>query len=265
MAEAERGDSRSQVALGLMRLNGDGGLAADPVEAARLFLAAHRLGNRLGTAHLGMLYLRGRGVPRDKPWGAWMLLLAAESSVPEALLALAKMIGRGGTLPRDPALALHLYRRAAAQGSEEAALLLSAAPGGAAEARDDRLDEFQARLRLLWHDIHQEVMGYTSNRIRAAYRRYRRVGDPRPLLRLARRIVDRPADLRWSTRGLWILRRLSDAGVAEAVYRLGVVARDGKFGPPDPAGAGRLFARAAEMGHRPSQEQLRRAITLLPG
>jgi TPR repeat protein len=109
--------------LGVIYAQGAAGVARDDARAARLFERAARVGHRRAEFNLGILYLRGQGVPRDLVEARAWLQKAAAGDAPYALYALARaMEESAGATPADPAHAAALYRRAAEKGHALAAL-----------------------------------------------------------------------------------------------------------------------------------------------
>jgi hypothetical protein len=75
--QAETGDARPELRLGLAYIAGEG-VPKDPAEAARLFRKAAEEGNATAQACLGELYYKGVGVEKDLPEAARWYRMGAE-------------------------------------------------------------------------------------------------------------------------------------------------------------------------------------------
>lgn len=109
--------------LGLVYAQGLAGVTRDETRAAQLFEQAANAGLSRAQLNLGVLYIRGRGVPRDLVRARGWLEKAAASNDPYALYALGRAMEESeGAARADPARAADLYRRAAELGHPLAAL-----------------------------------------------------------------------------------------------------------------------------------------------
>lgn len=109
--------------LGIVYAQGLAGVTRDEPHAAKLFEQAATAGVYRAQINLGVLYMRGQGVPRDLVQARSWLEKAATSNDPYALYALGRaMETSDGAATADPARATDLYRRAAEQGHPLAAL-----------------------------------------------------------------------------------------------------------------------------------------------
>lgn len=122
---AERGNPSAQVLLAIAYLHGDGGLTADPAEAARWFEKAALQGNGFAEGRLADLYEKGSGVKQNLKVAAdWRERSAKRGNI-EAQRKLGRMYLRGEGVAQDYALARKWLQEAADGGDAEAAYLLS--------------------------------------------------------------------------------------------------------------------------------------------
>jgi hypothetical protein len=94
--------------------------AGDAVRAAELWKTAAEGGDPAAQRNLGLLYLQGRGVPRDPARAADWFRRAADQSFAPAAANLASLYLRGQGVERDPAKAFEYLRIAADGGLAEA-------------------------------------------------------------------------------------------------------------------------------------------------
>lgn len=136
---AERGSDASQVLMGIACLNGDGGLAKDPAQAAHWFELAAIQGNSYAEAKLGDIYEQGLGVERNPRLAFdWRLKAANRGDLP-AQVAVGKMFRDGRGTDRNSALALHWFRRAATENNAEAQYLLGRMYHEGVDVPEDRV------------------------------------------------------------------------------------------------------------------------------
>jgi TPR repeat protein len=152
---AERGDARSQHAIGSLYESGRGvpqsyaraaewyakaaqqglpnaqndlavlfskgrGVDRDPIAAVKLWQAAAAQGHAKAQYNLGLAYYLGEGVAIDDRAAQAWFTTAAKSGLPEAQFILAQMFRMGVGVEADQVAALAWYERAAAQGHDEA-------------------------------------------------------------------------------------------------------------------------------------------------
>lgn len=158
----EAANPYAQVALGVLTLQGRGGLTADAAEAYKLFAAAAEQGvadalcnqgycleTGTGTAkdeakavecytkaiaavplpqakyNLALCYINGRGVPKDPQKAMPLLVDAANAGHPDALCELSRCCALGIGVPQDTKQAFDLCIQAAQAGSAEAQYTLA--------------------------------------------------------------------------------------------------------------------------------------------
>ena len=116
---AERGDVVAQNNLGLMYLRGDG-VPKDLKEAAKWFRKAAEQGNAMAQHSLGFMYGKGDGVPEDLKEATKWFRKAAEQGIADAQLYLGVMYGEGSGVLQDDVTAYAWWDIAAANGQEKA-------------------------------------------------------------------------------------------------------------------------------------------------
>ena len=97
---AEGGNAEAQVLLGLMYLRGDG-VPKDAGVALKWYMAAAEQGNAEGQANLGSMYLMGKGVPRDVSRALKLWKLSANQGNAGAQVSLGLVYRNSRVLPHD--------------------------------------------------------------------------------------------------------------------------------------------------------------------
>ncbi|MCC6917942.1 MAG: sel1 repeat family protein [Alphaproteobacteria bacterium] len=136
-------DDLAPYALGVLfaegQSKGGGGPEQDAAAAVFWFRTAALRGNVDGMYNLGLMHLRGLGVPRDPAEAYGWFLKAAEAGEGQAQIILATMLSEGQGVPADPKMALVWYYRAKANGlvddTLEVALVKRLTPDEVAEAK----------------------------------------------------------------------------------------------------------------------------------
>jgi TPR repeat protein len=224
---AQRGDDASQVLLATAYLDGDGGLAKDPVLAAHWYELAALQGNSFAQERIADLYLAGTGVRQDPRLAFDWMLKSAERGNLRAQVKLAQMYQQGTGTASDPEKARFWLERAAVEGSAEAQYLLGKMDHAAAADRSGRL---QART---WLE-------------RAAKQGY----DKAIMLLNEIESLGYGAEESWHRR-LPDIRKLAEDGDPEAEYQLAIRYEHGTGGVAQNIGeAVRWYERAAEHGNR---------------
>jgi len=110
---AEQGDARAQALLGLLYVKGRG-VPQDDREAMKWFRSAADQGDATAQLQIGIMYYDGRSVPQDYSEAARWYQLAAERGNPEAEYNLGIMYATGVGMPQDNILAHMWFNLAAA-------------------------------------------------------------------------------------------------------------------------------------------------------
>jgi uncharacterized protein len=105
---ADKGDARSQYAMGVMAENGFG-MPKDLAQAANWYRKAAEQGNTDAQFNLGAMYEHGVGMPVNYAQAARWYRPAAESGDIDALSNLGVLYATGRGVPQDKVLALALY------------------------------------------------------------------------------------------------------------------------------------------------------------
>lgn len=120
---ADAGSSEGAHRLALVHAQGLAGTPRNEGRALELFLKAAAAGHTRAQINLGILYMRGLGVPRDLVNARAWLEKAAASGDPQALYTLGRAMDEGSEqVAPDPVRAADLYRRAAEKGHALAGL-----------------------------------------------------------------------------------------------------------------------------------------------
>ena len=120
---ADSGSSEGLHRLALVYAQGEAGQPRNDQRAVELFTKAAELGNRRAQTNLGLLYLRGQGVPRDLVQARAWLEKAAAGDDPYALYALGRAMEESAPpAMADATRAVDLFRRAAEKGHPLAAV-----------------------------------------------------------------------------------------------------------------------------------------------
>jgi len=120
---AEQGDDLSQHALGLMYMKGQG-VPQNYTEALKWYFLAAEKGNGLSQQNLGVMYSKGYGVPQDNAEAAKWYWRSAQQGIAEAQFRVGFLYSRGQGLPQDYAEGAKWYLKAAEQGLGNAQLSL---------------------------------------------------------------------------------------------------------------------------------------------
>ena len=120
---ADAGSAEGQHRLALVFAEGLAGTPRNETLAVELFEKAANSGHQRAQFNLGILYFRGKGVPKDLVQARAWLEKAAASEDPYALYALGRAMDESqGAALADPVRAADLFRRAAEKGHPYAAL-----------------------------------------------------------------------------------------------------------------------------------------------
>jgi hypothetical protein len=116
---ADKGDPRSQYAMGVLAENGFG-MPKDLALAAKWYRKAAEQGNTDAQFNLGAMYEHGVGMPVNYAQAARWYRPAAESGDIDALSNLGVLYATGRGVPQDKVLALALYNVSVAFDSNKA-------------------------------------------------------------------------------------------------------------------------------------------------
>ena len=276
---ADAGSSEGLHRLALVYAQGEAGQPRNDQRAAELFTKAAELGNRRAQTNLGLLYLRGQGVPRDLVQARAWLEKAAAGDDPYALYALGRAMEESAPpAMADATRAVDLFRRAAEKGHPLAAVryglalaegvgvkkdpaaghrwLVQAQENGVPEAalalgdiavrmpaqRDKAANEKALKLALAWYEVAANG-GVPSAQFKLANAYLGGIGVPR----------DATQAQQWYTRA-------AQQGLDDAQQALGVMLVNGMAGVTDPV-EGYKWLLLAERGGRPEATSAREKLT----
>ena len=120
---AEQGDAEAQLSLGVLHLRGEG-VPQDKAEAVRWFRIAASQGDATAQFNLGVMYHSGEGIPQNATVAVRWYRQAAEQGDAGAQNNLGVMYVNGEGVPRNATEAVRWYRDAAEQGNANAQLNL---------------------------------------------------------------------------------------------------------------------------------------------
>jgi TPR repeat protein len=274
---ADAGSSEGAHRLALVYAQGLPGTPRNDARAYELFLKAASAGHSRAQLNLGILLLRGQGVPRDLVQARAWLEKAAAGGDPQALYTLGRAMSEGSEqIPADPVRAADLFRRAAEQGHMLAAVryglalsegvgvkrdqaaaqrwLILAKDNGVPEAalamgdmaartpaaRDKATNEKIVQSALSWYQVAAQG-GVPSAQFKLANAYFGGVGVPRD-----------PAQAQ-----MWYARA-AQQGLPQAQHALGLMLISGAAGQSDPVEGYKWLVLAERGGHpdsRPAREK----------
>ena len=120
---AEQGNIRAQLDLGLMYVRGSG-VPQDDAEAAKWFRKAADQGNAYAQGNLGFMYANGQGVPQDYAEAVKWYHKAADQGDAIAQGSLGHHYSNGLGVPEDQDKAVKWFRLASEQGQEHSQVSL---------------------------------------------------------------------------------------------------------------------------------------------
>ena len=231
---ADAGDPAARVRYGYWLQTGNG-VRQDFFAARAQYQAAANAGLPSGQMRLALCDLEGWGGPVNRPAFAQQMKLAAVAGYQPAQEILGMMYASGIGVPRDPALALDWFERAAAQDSAFGQLSV----GAQLESKARYAPNSDLALARSWYQL-------------AAQQEY---ADA--YVRMARTLWSaEPAQRNWPLAERW-LQMAIEAGNGDAAYTLGVcLLRHVDVPVHDPDRARELFKWAALHGSREGLEIL---------
>jgi hypothetical protein len=272
---ADAGSPEGQHRLAIVFAEGLAGTPRNETLAAELFEKAANAGHQRAQINLGLLYLRGQGVPRDLVQARAWLEKAAAKDDPYALYALGRAMEQTDkTAVADPVRAADLFRRAAEKGHPYATLryglalqegagvkkdltaaqnwLLAAQRAGVPEAalamadslvrtpagRDKAANENLVKLAIGWYETAAEA-GVASAQFKLANAYF------------AGRGVERDPG-----KALFWYDRAARQGQPEAQHAVGIILTGGVIGTADPI-EGYKWLILAERGGNPDSKAVR--------
>ena len=272
---ADAGSSEGAHRLALVYAQGLAGTPRNEARALELFQKAASAGHTRAQINLGILYMRGLGVPRDLVNARAWLEKAAASGDPQALYTLGRAMDESTEqVAPDPVRAADLYRRAAEKGHVLAGLryglalsegvgikrdiaqaqkwLVQARDNGVPEAalalgdmaartpasRDKAANERTVQSAISWYEVAAHG-GVPSAQFKLANAYFSGVGVARDPMQAM----------------LWY-SRAAQQGLPQAQHALGIMLLGGVTGAPDPI-EGYKWLLLAEKGGNPDSRAVR--------
>jgi uncharacterized protein len=269
---ADAGSSEGAHRLALVYAQGLAGTPRDEARALQLFQKAATAGHTRAQINLGILYMRGLGVPRDLVNARAWLEKAAASGDPQALYTLGRAMDESSEqIAPDPLRAADLYRRAAEKGhvlaglryglalSEgvgikrdvvqaqkwltqardagvpEAALALGDMAARTPASRDKAANERTVQSAVSWYQVAAQG-GVPSAQFKLANAYFSGVGVARDPLQAM----------------LWY-SRAAQQGLPQAQHALGIMLMGGVTGAPDPVEGYKWLLLAEKAGNPDSR------------
>lgn len=265
---ADAGSSEGAHRLALVYAQGLAGTPRNEARALELFQKAAAAGHTRAQINLGILYMRGLGVPRDLVNARAWLEKAAASGDPQALYTLGRAMDESSEqIAPDPVRAADLYRRAAEKGHVLAGLryglalsegvgikrdavqaqkwLVQARENGVPEAalalgdmaartpasRDKAANERTVQSAVSWYEVAAHG-GVPSAQFKIANAYFSGVGVARDPMQAM----------------LWY-GRAAQQGLPQAQHALGLMLIGGVAGAPDPVEGYKWLLLAEKAGH----------------
>jgi uncharacterized protein len=269
---ADAGSSEGAHRLALVYAQGLAGTPREEARALQLFQKAATAGHTRAQINLGILYMRGLGVPRDLVNARAWLEKAAASGDPQALYTLGRAMDEGAEqIASDPVRAADLYRRAAEKGHVLAGLryglmlsegvgikrdvvqaqkwLIQARDAGVPEAalalgdmaartpasRDKAANERTVQSAVSWYQVAAQG-GVPSAQFKLANAYFSGVGVARDPMQAM----------------LWY-SRAAQQGMPQAQHALGIMLMGGVTGAPDPIEGYKWLLLAEKAGNPDSR------------
>ncbi len=270
---ADRGYRAAQESLGIFSETGIGEEQPDPAKALEWYKKAVQQGSLDAATNIGLMYARGRGVPKNSVEASTWLRKAAEGGDAIAQYNLALLYGRGDGVPKNDKESRRWLTAAAEQNVIPALLDLAnfyLNPPASTEPDVEHAIPYLEKAAGLDNAHAQAMLGTIFARgVQGKpdyeqsvnwYRKAAEHGDPDGECGLAIRYAlgqGVPVDLEEARR---LFKAAADRGQLEAQYDLAVMSEEGKGGPADQQAAAHYFQLAAEQGASKAQFRLGRLL-----
>jgi len=228
---AEKGDASAQFDLGVMYIKGDG-VPKDSTEAVKWYRKAAEQGDAVAQLELGVAYANGFGVPKDSIEAVRWYRMAAEQGHAAAQHNLSINYAIGVGVAKDSVEAVAWSRKAAEQGYAAAYWILGNMYATGEGVPKDRAESIE------WYRKGAEK-GYAAAQfeVGAAYA----TGDG-----VAKDSVEA---------GKWY-HKAAEQGYASAQFNMGLMCAGGEGVVKDSVEAMKWYRKAAEQGHSGAQGNL---------
>lgn len=243
---ADAGSAEGQHRLALVLANGDAGVARNPARAVELFEKAAAQGHRRAQLNLGLIYLRGQGVPRDLIQArAWLEKAAADGDV-YATYALGRAMAESAApVSADPTRAADLFRRAAEKGHMLAALRYGLALADGSGVKQDPVAAQRWLVQAQQNGVPEAALALGDMAVRTPATR------------------DKAANEKILKSAISWYQAAANAGVPSGQFKLANAYLAGSGLPRDPVQAQFWYGRAAQQGLPEAQQAL--GVMLLTG
>lgn len=270
---ADQGYMAAQESLGIFSEAGIGMEQPDPVKALEWYKKAVQQGSQDAATNIGLMYVQGRGVPKNAAEAVTWLRRAADGGDPIAQYNLALLYGRGDGIPKDDNEAVRWLRAAAEKNVIPALLDLAnfyLNPTPSTPANLDQAVSYFEKAAELGNARAQSMLGTIFAKgvqgkpdYEQSVSWYGKAAEQRDRdgeCGLAIRYAlgqGVPVDLLEARR---LFKAAADQGQLEAQYNLAVLSEEGKGGPVDQDAAAHYFQLAAEQGATKAQFRLGRLL-----
>nr|MCR5259142.1 sel1 repeat family protein [Desulfovibrio sp.] len=242
---ARQGRPGAQMRLGVLFENGRG-VPQDQTCAALWFAESAKGGFRAGQFAYALRLLEGKGVPADPAEAFGWFEKAADQGSPYATDMMGHMLQEGQGVPADPERAFNLFRKASELGCDRSFLALGQAlEYGIGTAQDAEAASYCYRKAC------QAGIQDACVRLACLLDDGRTAGQSEDAARLLQSVVDD--------------RDCADRVRAQALYRLGLLVRDGRGIVCDPKRALDLLLEAADLGSADAREEAGRMLVAKGG
>ena len=243
---ADAGSAEGQHRLALVLMNGEAGLARNPARAVELFEKAAAQGHRRAQFNIGLIYLRGQGVPRNLIQArAWLEQAAADGDV-YATYALGRAMAESVTpVSADPTRAADLFRQAAEKGHMLAALRYGLALAEGSGVKQDPAAAQRWLVQAQQNGVPEAALALGDMAVRTPATR------------------DKAANEKILKSALSWYQAAANAGVPSGQFKLANAYLAGSGVPRDPVQAQLWYGRAAQQGLPEAQQAL--GVMLLTG
>ena len=243
---ADSGSAEGQHRLALAFASGDAGVPRNPARAIELFEKAAAQGHRRAQLNLGLIYLRGQGVPRDLIQArAWLEQAAADGDV-YATYALGRAMAENAPpASADPTRAADLFRRAAEKGHMLAALRYGMALADGSGVKQDLIAAQRWLMQAQQNGVPEAALALGDMAVRSPATR------------------DKAADEKALRAAISWYEAAANAGVPSGQFKLANAYLAGSGVTRDPAQAQLWYSRAAQQGLPEAQQAL--GVLLLTG
>lgn len=243
---ADAGSAEGQHRLALAFATGDASVPRNPARAVELFEKAAAQGHRRAQLNLGLIFLRGQGVPRDVIQARAWLEKASADGDPYATYALGRAMAENAPpASADPTRAADLFRRAAEKGHMLAALRYGLALADGSGVKQDQAAAQRWLVQAQQNGVPEAALALGDMAVRTPATR------------------DKAANEKILKSAISWYQAAANAGVPSGQFKLANAYLAGSGMPRDPVQAQFWYGRAAQQGLPEAQQAL--GVMLLTG